>query len=153
LHKNPKLRWHAIADVRIEIEAAIDDPEGRTGGQASAALARAPLWRRAVPVLVAIVVTALVAGFAAWHLKPSRPDAVVRFPITLGEGQRFTGLRFGTQVAISPDGTQIVYEANHQLYHRLLAESEANSIPGTQTTRPVLSPVFSPDGRFVAYIE
>src|SRR5262249_6386921 len=67
--------------------------------------------------------------------------------------QRFTGLRFGTQVAISPDGTQIVYEANHQLYHRLLAESEANSIPGTQTTRPVLSPVFSPDGRFIAYIE
>jgi hypothetical protein len=87
-----------------------------------------------------------------WYLKPSAPLVVTRLPLILGEGQRFTGVRFGTQITISQDGTQIVYEANHQLYHRALSELDARPIPGTQTTRLIVSPVLSPDGRSVAYV-
>jgi len=76
--------------------------------------------------------------------------AVTRFPLILGEGQQFTaGSR--TLVAISPDGTQIVYEANRQLYHRSMSELEARPIPGTQTAQFVVNPGFSPDGRSIVF--
>ena len=52
-------------------------------------------------------------------------------------------------VAISPDGTQIVHVANGQLYVRSMSELEARPIPGV--TQGVSSPVFSPDGRSVAF--
>jgi serine/threonine-protein kinase len=153
LQKNPKFRWHAIADVRLELEVAAANAEGLGGTQLSAVIPKPALWKRAIPVLIALVITAAVTGVVTWNLKPSPPPAqVARFPILLGEGQRFTGLRFGTQISISADGTQIVYEANHQLYHRALNDSEATPIPGTQTMQPLLSPVFSPDGRSIAYI-
>src|SRR5262249_40021147 len=53
LHKNPKFRWHAIADVRIELEAADANPEGTASPEPPAAVAKAPLWRLAIPVLAA----------------------------------------------------------------------------------------------------
>jgi serine/threonine protein kinase len=151
LHKNPKFRWHAIADVRIELEAIKDQPEGRVAENAP--VVKRPLWRRAIALLVAVVLTAIVAGISAWNLRPSQDKPIVKLPIVLGEGQRFTTLRYGTQIAISRDGTQVVYEANHQLYRRLLSETEGRPIPGTKATQAVLSPAFSPDGQFIAYLD
>jgi serine/threonine-protein kinase len=54
-------------------------------------------------------------------------------------------------VAISPDGTQIAYVANQHLYHRAMAELEARILPGMETAAVVTSPVFSPNGRYLAF--
>src|SRR5262249_39759618 len=54
-------------------------------------------------------------------------------------------------LAISPDGTQIIYVANRALYHRPIHELEARLIPGTGTQTAVLNPVFSPDGQSVVF--
>lgn len=54
-------------------------------------------------------------------------------------------------VAISPDGTRIVYVANARLYSRTISEPEARPIPGTEDARAVTSPAFSPDGQSIAF--
>src|SRR5262249_28907620 len=58
------------------------------------------------------------------------PAPVARFSLPLAPGQIFTNP--GRQMtAISPDGRQIVYVANQQLYLRELASTEAQPIAGT----------------------
>ena len=38
-------------------------------------------------------------------------------------------------LAVSPDGTPLVYLANHQLYLRSMSDLEARPIPGTHGRR------------------
>ena len=80
------------------------------------------------------------------------PLTVTRFSFTLPEGQHFTehGLRV---IAISRDGTQVVYVANRCLFLRSMADVEARAILGSEVREGslLLDPVFSPDGRSIAF--
>ena len=58
---------------------------------------------------------------------------MTRFALALGEGQQFTADN-NQSLAVSPDGTQLVYVANNQLYLRSMSDLEARPIPGTQQT-------------------
>jgi serine/threonine-protein kinase len=99
--------------------------------------------------LAAVVLTAVTVGVAVWNLKPTEPQPVTaRFYHELPDGQGFT--RTGRPlVAISPDGSQIVYVANSQLYLRNLGEMAARPIQGTDEDPD--NPFFSPDGEWVGY--
>ncbi len=147
LEKNPKQRWHAAADVRIELDAVmgraqiVDEPR-QTAGKPQG------MWKRALAVTASLVIAALGAGYSVWMLKPEPPRGVTRFVIPLPEGQQFTD-QSGQLVAISPDGTNVVYVANQRLYLRPMSGLEARAIPGSEGN--VSSPVFSPDGRTVAF--
>src|SRR4026207_125027 len=69
---------------------------------------------------------------------------------SLPEGQQFSNL--GRQVvAISPDGSQLVYVATNRLYAKPMASGVARMIPGIEREQNVTNPVFSPDGKSVAY--
>ncbi len=52
-------------------------------------------------------------------------------------------------MSISPDGSQLVYVANEQLYLRNLDQMESRPIQGTEGGPR--NPFFSPDGRWVAF--
>src|SRR5262249_13508069 len=52
-------------------------------------------------------------------------------------------------LAVSPDGRQLVFVANNQLYSRSFSEREARPIRGTN--EDVTSPFFSPDGRWIGF--
>jgi serine/threonine-protein kinase len=147
LQKDPRQRWQAIGDVRFEIEALLADPRGVLDADRRVALR--PLWKRAVPVLPAVVLTSVITSIV-WNFKPTTPLNITRFPITLADGQLFTNPDRQV-IAISPDGTQIVYVANQRLYLRSLAELEARTIPGSEDGRGAANPVFSPDGRSIAF--
>jgi serine/threonine-protein kinase len=56
-------------------------------------------------------------------------------------------------VAVSPDGTRIVYAANNRLNLRTLDSLDAVPIPGTDGTGTNMAthPFFSPDGQWIAY--
>jgi serine/threonine-protein kinase len=75
----------------------------------------------------------------------------MRFSVPLGDNQSFTNV--GRRVlALSPDGTQLVYVANRRLYRRSMADLEPRPIPGADGTGgAILGPVFSPDGKSLAY--
>jgi serine/threonine-protein kinase len=154
LEKNPKRRWHAIGDVRYEIEAIVANPQGASSAppvsvSATPAAMPRPLWKRALPVLLTAVVAAGVAGLVE-RLRPTPTATVVRFPFVLPDDQSFP-LRAGNAlVAISPDGASLVYAANRQLYVRAVGEMEARPIPGTLLD--AIYPFFSPDGQWIGFV-
>jgi serine/threonine-protein kinase len=151
LEKNPKRRWHAIGDVRYEIESIVANPQTTSSAPAAASTAPAavprPLWARALPLLITAVVVA--AGAIALEQLRSVPVApLVRFPFVLPDDQAFTTINSGS-IAVSPDGTRVVYVANRQLYIRAIGDMEAKPIPGTQLN--VSYPFFSPEGQWIGF--
>jgi serine/threonine-protein kinase len=148
LQKDPRQRWQAIADIRVLIEGLLADP--RKILEAEQRNDTQPLWKRAIPVgVTAILACAIASGVTFWALRHA-PPSVVRFSVPLGQGQVFTntGRR---DIAISPDGTEMVYIANGQLYLRRMAELEARPIPGSQDPMGITNIVFAPEGRSIAY--
>ena len=147
LEKNPRKRWQAIGDVRAEIETIAADPRGKSGSSRAPAL---PSWRRAIPIVAAAIVASALTALGLSIVRRSTPPAVGRFTLTLPEGQQFTNA--GRQlIAISPDGTRIVYVANRQLYLRQMSELDSRAIPGTETDGGAVNPAFSPDGNSLVF--
>ena len=84
-------------------------------------------------------------GAIAWSIRPSNPPlTVARFAFTLPEGQQFTesGLRV---IAISRDGTQMVYVANRRLLPSIDGRGRAETHSGERGQRrlPSRSRVFA----------
>ena len=151
LEKNPKKRWQAIGDVRAELEAIAVSP--RVSRAAAATTLGTPsLWRRVVMPAFTAVAGAAVAAAAIYSRIPTPPETIVtRFAFGLGEGQAFTNT--GRQlVAMSPDGTKMVYVANQRLWLRLMSDLEARPIAGAgPANQGITNPVFSPDGQSIVF--
>ena len=105
-----------------------------------------PVWRRATIVMASVLIPATLAAALVWQLRPVPVVPVTRLAFTLSEGQQLNANR--QAVALSPDGTRIVYAANARLYLRLMSDFEATAIPGTA---PAINPVFSPDGQSLVF--
>ena len=116
--------------------------------QATTAAPPRSLLRRAIPLgITAIVMTGITAA-VMWNIRPSTVPPIIHFPIALPERQQFA-LR-SQVLAVSPDGSQIVYVAGGgQLYLRSMTDMNARPIPGTNLD--VMSPVFSPDGQWIVF--
>jgi Tol biopolymer transport system component/predicted Ser/Thr protein kinase len=152
LEKNPKRRWQAIGDVRAELELIASAPRATQAAMAPAVPPR-PMWRRALPVGVAAILGAALAGAAVWYLKPLPRSALTRFSFTLPGNQQFTTGTTRHLVAISPDAAAIVYVADSRLFLRSMAEIDRRPIPGAGSgnDRGITTPVFSPDGQSIAF--
>ena len=110
-------------------------------------------WRKAV-IAAAVIAVAVAATYAGLLLEPSPSAPITRSVITLSQGDVFTDGP-STALALSPDGTHLVYTARDRLYVRPLERLDAEPIPGIE--RPGLasprSPFFSPDGRWIGFWE
>jgi Tol biopolymer transport system component len=151
LDKNPKRRWQAIGDVRFELETVAADPYGlatRSSAPATQAVA-APRLVGVIPLIAAAVVVAAVSAAAArWFVKTPDPPIVTRFPIRLGDDQQFGRLSAPT-LALSPDGSKLVYAVNRQLYLRSMSDLSVRPISGT--SMDATTPFFSPDGQWIGF--
>ena len=109
--------------------------------------------RRAMPIVFSAIVAGALAGTAAWYLsfRPATPLAVTRLPFILPEGQAFSEPIARHMIALSADGAQIAYVANTRLYLRSMSELDVHAIQGTERYQYVTDPVFSPDGRSLAF--
>ena len=106
-------------------------------------------WRIAVPA--AIVVAAAGAAAAWWTLR-TPPARVVRTAILVA-GNVATGNAAPTTVlAITPDGTRVVYAVDNQarLMVRALDELEPRPLVDSNNIRSVFT---SPDGQSIGYID
>ncbi|HTG61308.1 MAG TPA: protein kinase, partial [Terriglobia bacterium] len=155
LTKDPRSRLQAIGDARIVIEEALaGTPDVGAVREPPVQSAPTPTWRWALPWAVAVVSTlvllALILGNALrgpWP--PARP--IARVVVTLPPDDR---LALGPlpHIALTPDGSRVVYVANHsgstQLYLRAIDRFEAMPIPSTEGAE---TPFFSPDGQWVGF--
>ena len=148
LVKDPRHRLQAMGEARIALDEALRDPVAQV---VDVRPQRRQLSGR---VLVMIAASTLAVGgaaaYAAWRFKPDPPRELTRFTIELPQDERFSNS--GRQVlAISPDGTTIAFGANQKLYIRPLSELEPRVVPGGDAATARLHPVFSPDGREIAF--
>jgi serine/threonine-protein kinase len=155
LQKNVKSRIAHMQDVRLAMEGTFE-----TTASASSDAVAAPqlqLWQRPTPALAAALALLVVGIVAGWALM--RPDVVpadlVRFTIVPPDT---APLAFGGTVqdlAISPDGTQVVYRSftpsgASQLNLRPLDQLVGAPLRGTEGGA---SPFVSPDGEWVGFVE
>jgi eukaryotic-like serine/threonine-protein kinase len=152
LAKDPDDRWQSARDVMRQLEWVAAQGHELAIAPAAPAMPSPTATRSRLLFLSAALVAGatLATATVAWLLWPTAPPPVItRFTISLPEDQRFT--RGGRRVvAVSPDGTELVYVANQRLYLRNLRDLTAAPIPGTEGSDPA-EPVFSPDGQWVAF--
>ncbi len=148
LEKNPHDRLHHIADARIEIRHASSEPSDHP--PMGAVRATPVWWRRAIPsaaIALLILLMGVLLGFLLWNPEKDSqpaPPTVTRFPIVLPEDEVIPAQ---PSLALSPDGTQLVYVAvrdnTRRLYLRATDQLEAKTIPGTEGG---WAPFFLPTG-------
>src|SRR5213593_4022504 len=126
-----------------------------TAPDSAAAAAERP-GRRAVRDVAPLAVAAIATSLALWVSVRPRPEPparpVARFTLVLPPTAPMSDVPAGTTVAMSPDGSRIIYlsaaSTGNQLFSRTLDQLEPTSLTGTQNAR---KPFISPDGRWVAY--
>lgn len=150
LEKNPKKRWHAAADVRVELESIIARGAILEEDRERASLPYPPMWKRLAWASVFFMAGLLAAGVVAWLYRPATTTPITRFVVSLPEKQQYSNT--GRQVlALSPDGANLVYVANRRLFIRPMSGLDAREIAGSDSPIGPINPVFSPDGQWIAY--
>ena len=145
LEKDPRQRLRDIADARLLLDDRASDV---------AAAARMPsqsAWRLAIAALCGVAAGA--AGLAVLG-RPSSSASVsaARFEIVAPPGAALTTDTYGSNVAITPDGSGIVYTtmtgSTPVLALRRIDRLDVGTITGTLGG---FDPFFSPDGRQLGY--
>ena len=145
LAKDPDDRFQSAHDLWLQLQWATEpSDEAHEARRAARSLRR---WR-----LVAAASVVLAAAAISLPLLTAPPPAaarpVTRFAYTMPVDQTFT--RAGRRpLAISPDGTRLVYAANGQLYLKSIENLAAMPIRGTDDDPS--DPSFSPGGDWILY--
>jgi serine/threonine-protein kinase len=141
LAKDPVRRWQVAADVARELEWIGESIQTRPEA--------APKRRRGLLLAATWMLSVIAAAFIAWNLRPeTAPTRVQRYSIALPEGQKLSQLG-QTAIAISPDGRDLVYIANGQLFLRPIDQPEARPLDGTSGAMNIF---FSPDSKWIGFV-
>jgi serine/threonine-protein kinase len=156
LKKDPTARLHDIADANLEIEDAVAESAPLMVQMPGVEPWRISRKRAAATGMAALAAVAAIAAVGYWISQwPSTPAggagvSRVVVPVPASQQVEHGGL---APLAISPDGTRLVYvaverEGRTQLFMRLLDRFEPTGLAGTEGGS---APFFSPDGRWVGF--
>ena len=153
LVRDARQRYHDIADVRIELEEALEAPEADNDGVASASAAPPTGSARGYLAVAAVAILVLVLQYVLMR-EPgdSTTDAPLprHLSIPLTEGISFFDEPWSGGLAVSPDGRRIAFLGTEgddgvpSIYVRELDSVEPQIVAGTEGATDV---AFSPDGR------
>ena len=150
LQADPKRRLHDIADFRIEIEEYLSDPAADEIDRAVTFLPAVSKRQMVGWLLLSAIASVIITLMAVWMLSPQPvPKPLTRMALVLPSDQQLSSSA-RHQVALSPEGTHLVYVADNQLYLRAMDQLEAAPIPGTAEGKG-RSPFFSPGGEWVGF--
>jgi serine/threonine protein kinase/WD40 repeat protein len=158
LDKNAQRRWHDIADLKIDLEMVAANPRRKPEAVAHVTPRRRIREHILWTSLALVSIVAAVLAFV--HFRGAPPAAsrtVTRFSIALPPNvSLFTSNGGRPSIALSPDGTRLVYIARaagtgnySQLYSRTIDQLDAVPIRGTEDAQSF--PFFSPDGQWIGF--
>ena len=107
-------------------------------------------WRRVVPAAGALIVGGAIVGGAVWWSMRTASPAVVRTTIATTESTALVTAGGVRDVAITPDGSRIVYRGTNQLLVRVLNQIEPDVLGGLGTPT---NPFISPDGQWIGFAD
>ena len=140
LEKDARKRIADMRDVKLAL-----------AGTFAVGAPTAPAPRRALPIAATAVAAALLAGAAAWLLKPAprpEPKSVARFDYALPEGVTVDSRTFTQMLDIAPSGEFFAFNADDGIHVRRMEDVEEQVVPGTAVAADV---AISPDGREAAF--
>ena len=150
LTKDPRERLRDLGEGMRQL----DDAEGAPAVSAHSAVPRQPFWRRAMPVAIAVIVTAAAAYGASRLLAPAPPPpaGAVRFLVPSMPGATILQTAGHSDIALLPDGSGFVYsvigQAQASLQLRRFAEFESTAVRGAVGA---VGPFISPDAQWVGF--
>jgi Tol biopolymer transport system component len=142
LEKDPRRRFHHIADARLEIEDAAEEL-----GVGPSLLSPAQRRRnRMLGIATAVLGLALAAALGIWYSRAPADAPELRLEITTASTADPSAF------AISPDGRRVAFVADREgqqmLWVRALDVVNAQPLAGTEGAR---QPFWSPDNRWLGY--
>jgi serine/threonine-protein kinase len=114
------------------------------------ALARSTRRRVALVGAAAFLMGLVIAAVVAWQLTRPAPLSVVRMTMITSGSTALTVSGTDRDVAITPDGSRIVYRGNGQLLVRALDQLEPTVLTGLGAPQGIF---VSPDGQWIGYFD
>jgi serine/threonine-protein kinase len=150
LDKDPRQRLRDIGEARILIEEIVDGSDEPTHEPApSLSTGRLAPWPVSVWVMVGALVAGLViASWGVWRVGKPADRPLVRLDVDLGADVSLPSSSIPGMLAISPQGTRLVFGSGSGLFTRRLDQPKAIKLPGTEGG---IMPFFSPDGQWVGF--
>ena len=148
LQKDPRQRGGDVGAIRLAMEGAFETPVGAR--EEPPAASQLQVLQRPIPLAIAALVIAAIAGLAGWGLvRPALAPSstVTRLPFIPPDGDVIDD-----GLALSPDGRTLVYtgmrDGVRQLFVRRRDHMAVRPVPGTAGAT---HPFFSPDGAWVGF--
>ena len=161
LEREARRRIGDMSTVRFVLDApralssvvptsAVDSARTDVAVAAAVAEARRRLLTRTIlPLALGLAVVGVLGGMAyARRSAPASAPPVTRFNIPLPEGQVLSLSR--RMMALSPDGQELAYVTDNQLYLRRLSHLDPTPLLGGGGQNLTL-PTYSPDGAWLAF--
>ncbi|MEE9231600.1 MAG: protein kinase, partial [Acidobacteriota bacterium] len=154
LHKEAAKRRRDIGDSGIELDEAIAGTSEYSSSIEDTTVSPRSHWRTRTALWSLAVL--LLGGIAAWNLKPvpsPGPRSAVHLTIPLPAGEYLWHPVSGDALAISPDGSSVLYSATSsggeaQLFLRSLDRLDPEPMNRTEGG---FDPFFSPDGEWIGF--
>ena len=153
LEKDPRQRIRDIGDVRLALDGAFDRVVSASDEVVVTSITPTALWQRPAGVAAIALVTAALTVLTVWLVTPEPVRPVSRAVVSTAPDGEFFGTEPQHQVAISPDGSRIVYTAGAGIGRELFVRPVA-SLEGTRGLGGIDgadTPFFSPDGAWVGF--
>ena len=153
LEKDGRQRIADISVAQFVLDDLADVASATAPGSSATIAPRPPLWRRmAIPSGTWLIGVAM-AGSAVWFaMRATAPPRVSRLLITPPSAAALSVGRVGRNLALTPDGTRVVYVGANDtaLFVRALDQLNATSLTGLGVPS---GPFVSPDGQWIGFFD
>ena len=146
LQKDPQQRLRDAGDVQLLLE---DGSRGSSPAESSSSIASR--WWMAAAAALGLIVGGAAIGLINRSGQPSYRLRVERFELTSSSMHPLSTDPAGANVAISPDGSRIVYTSRGADARLVLRDIERVETKAIVTGESAWDPFFSPDGQQIGY--
>jgi serine/threonine protein kinase len=149
LQKDTKNRFHDIADVRLDLQDILSNPNSILISESPASEPLIKKRSSAVCIAITAILSILVSGFVVWKLKPVEPGPITRFDFIIPDTQELMYPQF-SMLTVSPGGRHFVYISGKGLYLHSINTKETRLL--VDADEGPMTPFFSYDGQWVGYM-